>query len=712
MCELKFNEEREEMKKPVVFYSGNTVVRAGNIVCVRGEYFELNWTASITDGVNAEPVELQQLNRQSFKFQIPKNFQDGVYTLQLCGEECLTLTLNAPKVRWMQGNQGETGTADGWIRMQGECLRVTNDAKLYAEFTSCDGAVTRMEPQRVYDDYSVGFSLEGMAEGEYRVAYYNGFASCDCGAFTVASSVESSWGKEVYNVQEYGVPKDVVTDCTEALISLLERVKREGGGIVYFPRGRYRLTGGFHIPQGVILRGDGYERSQIFWTDEWHEMRVLEDGKEHWMPTPLPEVMITADGNFAIEGLEFAAARIGRLFQLGTSEKPVKNVRIENVRVNANAFAGGHLHARHGQYNYIGRCEVLKETMMDKSDMFSIFGSNITIKDCKFLWSGRMFNFGGNMDHLLIQNVIFGGATAVDDWMPIGTLDHAILEDSEIHEWTCGCGGNNIYMARMKIQDVVDNNREAFTTDITAGIDYHGPAKMDGLSFTFPEEIEMEKAKPGSVLCILSGTGAGQFRTVKEVQGQTVTIDEPFLVTPDEQSHLTVNYMFRNWYFTDITLDNGGSLQFYTAQGNTVVDGMKITRSGGVKGFGQRVYSSVANNWYNSYINNTFSDGNYYHMGGWYIDQNLPGSSFLCTNARNITDEPINLCCTIRGNDMRDNTLIYIDDAVGGGICDAVVESNHSADCRCGIYIGGSPERLLLSENSFERVDQEICYKA
>ena len=33
------------MKKPAVFYSGNTVVRAGNIAGVQGEYLDQEWNA-------------------------------------------------------------------------------------------------------------------------------------------------------------------------------------------------------------------------------------------------------------------------------------------------------------------------------------------------------------------------------------------------------------------------------------------------------------------------------------------------------------------------------------------------------------------------------------------------------------------------------------------------------------------------------------------
>lgn len=692
-------------KKPMIFHVQNTVLRPGDSVCVRGEWLDGISSAELSDGVKTRALELLQHGRQSFKFAIPEELREGMFTLTLKfdGGE-LTRFLNAPVVRWVQGDEGAFATPDGWVRVIGECLRVRKDA---SPSLTIDGK--KLSPSRVYDDYSVGFELSGLTAGERSAVYSNGFAECDV-TVKVAESPEKAWPKKVYNVLDEGLTDDTVTDCTEPLKALLEKVGKEGGGIVYFPSGRYHLTGCFHIPRNTVLRGDGFTKSQIFWTDEWHEERVLEDGKKHFMPTELPKVMITGDGDFAIEDLDFAASRIGGLINAGTPENPADNIRIDRVRVMANSFAGSWLHARHGQYNYIGRCEVLKETMMDQTDMLKLCGSNIKVRGCDFLWSGRPFSFSGGMNYPLIQSTKFGGATAVDDWLPFGTLNNAIIEDCEIHEWTSGFGGNNIYFARTIMKDVVDNNREAFTTDIASGINYHGTAEINGCDFIFPKDVDMAKARVGSILCVLSGTGAGQWRKVAAVDGHRVTVEAPFDAQPDETSHLTVNSMFSNWYFVGIRLDNGGSLQFYTAQANTVVDGMKITRSGGVKCYGHYVYKGIGNNWYNSIVNNEISDGNYYHMGGWYFNKELPASSFLCASGTG-GDDTLNIGCTIRGNRLTEHSMIYIEATGESGFTDLLIDNNEIIDGRCGVYISGKPKDMLMTRNRFEDLKQDVIYR-
>ncbi|MBO5197876.1 MAG: hypothetical protein J6B85_05060 [Lachnospiraceae bacterium] len=718
------------MRKPAVFYSGNTVVRAGNMVGVRGEYLDQNWKAVLTDGTIQQEIPLLQQNRQSFKFQIPEAFAEGIYTLSLIGDEPLTIVLNEPKVRWMQGDEGETATPNGWVRLQGECLRINVDASPYLELTAEDGSITRLLPERIYDDYSVGFEMNGLKEGSYQAVYSNGYAAGECGTLKIAPSPEEAWGKNIYNVTEYGLSNESVLDCTEALRALLEKAGAEGGGVLYFPRGRYHLTGCFHIPAGVILRGDGYRYTQLFWTDEWRGEGIHENGRsKEWYPTLLPEVMITADSDFAIENLEFAAGRIGRLLRAGTAEKPAKNVRIDNVRVHVNAFAG--INGRHHQNQYWA---ILKETWHiwneEEHDMLGIQGSNIKIRGCHFNWSGRLTSYGYHMEYLLMQNLYVGNMSSVRYWMPIGELNKAIIEDNEVCNWDVGCGGENIYMSRMNIHDTTCGDKEAFTTDIAVGIEYHGPAVIeeDGISFTFPDHVNMAKAQVGSKLCILSGTGAGQFRYVTKVEGHTVTIAEPFAAAPDATSHLTVNQMFWNWYFTNFTIDNCGMLQMYVAQGNTVVDGMKLTRSAGIKPYGQLTYKGVQNNWYNSVINCTLSEGNCFHGDGWFdyhdnpdnvedwqtinrreVAHRVPGYSFLYVIGR--CDELINLCCTVRGNVLRDECLLYVRSAAPGSVSDLILDANHSEDCRCGIYIEGEPERLLLSGNTSERVHEPIHYQ-
>ncbi len=704
------------MNRPVIFYAGNTVVYAGDAVGVRGEYLDGITGATLSDGVQKKPIELLQQNRQSFKFTIPEDFVKGVYTLELAGEHPITLTLNAPKVSWMQGDEGGISTGKGWVRLQGECLRITEDKTPCLTLKSADGTETVLAPEKIYDDYSVKFSTCGLADGAYQAVYCNGYAAAECGVLTVAPSPEASWGQKVYNVTEYGLSEESVEDCTQPLRDLLAKVGQEGGGVLYFPRGRYHLTGTFRIPAGVTLRGDGYRYTQIFWTDEWRGKGLHENGRScAWMPLPLPEYMITADSDIAFENLEFAAGRIGRLLRVGTEENPGKNVRISDVRINVNAFLD--INGRHHQNTYT---EVLRQVWSingPEYDMLDIHGDNVKITGCHFNWSGRITRYGNHLSHLLIQNTHFGNVASARKWLPLGTMNCAIIEDCEAFDWDVGCGGDNVYMSRMNIHDTTTGDKEAFTTDIAGGITYHGTVEMsaDGLAFTFPEEVDMKRAKLGMKLCILSGQGAGQFRGVNKIEGQTCFIESPFEVWPDAESHLTVNELHWNWYFTNFTIDNCGMLQFYTAQGNTVVDGMKLTRSSGIKPYGQLTYGAVQNNWYNSIIRCEIAECNVFHKDGWmdYHDgagkaQRLPGYSFLYIVGR--CSELISLSCTVRGNLIKDNGLLFVCSNAPGSISDLILDKNHSEDCRCGICIEGAPERLLMARNTCKNVKEPILY--
>lgn len=69
------------------------------------------------------------------------------------------------------------------------------------------------------------------------------------------------------------------------------------------------------------------------------------------------------------------------------------------------------------------------------------------------------------------------------------------------------------------------------------------------------------------------------------------------------------------------------------------------------------------------------------------------------------------MCCMVRGNRLRDDCLLYLYSAGDGSVSDAVLDENYSSDCRCGIYVEGNPERMLLSENTCERVEEDIHYQ-
>ena len=59
-----------------------------------------------------------------------------------------------------------------------------------------------------------------------------------------------------YNAKDYGADANGNQDNTEIFQKLLNKTYELGGGIVYVPSGRYKVTGTLKIPKGVTLRGD------------------------------------------------------------------------------------------------------------------------------------------------------------------------------------------------------------------------------------------------------------------------------------------------------------------------------------------------------------------------------------------------------------------------------------------------------------------------
>jgi hypothetical protein len=76
-----------------------------------------------------------------------------------------------------------------------------------------------------------------------------------------------------------------VKDDTAALQSALDEASKAGGGVIHFPRGRYRLSEGLTISRHTVLRGETRERTALCWTD---------------LPSP-PEALLLGTNSFGIE---------------------------------------------------------------------------------------------------------------------------------------------------------------------------------------------------------------------------------------------------------------------------------------------------------------------------------------------------------------------------------------------------------------------------
>ncbi|MEQ4481912.1 glycoside hydrolase family 55 protein [Cohnella silvisoli] len=59
-----------------------------------------------------------------------------------------------------------------------------------------------------------------------------------------------------YNAKDFGAKGDGASDDTQAVQDALDAAGNAGGGVVFVPSGRYKISGNLIIPTGVTLRGD------------------------------------------------------------------------------------------------------------------------------------------------------------------------------------------------------------------------------------------------------------------------------------------------------------------------------------------------------------------------------------------------------------------------------------------------------------------------
>ena len=130
---------------------------------------------------NGREVKAIQPDEISIKFTIPDDMEAGMYAFRVSNAVeagasrtprrwwSRTILLNRPTPLWLQGDQGETASPGGWIRILGYCLASKSDATT----VQLEG----MPPVKAKEanPYSLLVELpKDMKEGEYRVRVHTG----------------------------------------------------------------------------------------------------------------------------------------------------------------------------------------------------------------------------------------------------------------------------------------------------------------------------------------------------------------------------------------------------------------------------------------------------------------------------------------------------------------------------------------------------------
>ena len=652
-------------------------------------------------------VDLLMQNRQSVKFIIPSNFQDGVYSVRLTDKNKQTndFYVNIPMVNWAISEEGLKATIGDYLRIQGKNLLRAGVAG-QAVLISSDGKnVIRVKVEKAFDDYSVSVNIPANTPaGDYHLYYHNGRGGTSAWSeplkIAVVAKTACLWDKKIFNVKDFGAKGDGENNETAAFRAALEAAGQYGGGTIFVPRGRYMLTGELILSPYTMLKGESKELTHIFWNPL------------NWDTNELPNSLISGTHHFAVKDLVLWASRAWGIIMLTGPVNEQGNITLENLVVRQSSVLGGMVYqvkvnrdiveaetnSRWTKTGIILRGENLKVRNCDfnSSGMYTFFAVSGFIQNCKFERNGT----GINQPYMLVhpKGLIFEDCYKHPD----GYGYAASIDESR-----------NMYEARNVIPFNYTNDREAMTFDGGSGAYAGKIGSANGKTITLPVGAStyqwIANKWIGGGLYIIEGKGTGQFRRITRHTLASIELDYPFLVQPDSTSVISITTVRKNFFYVNNEVTDAGAYQFYGSAQNCVISGLKMRRCNGIVGRGSLLYHGKQPNWYIDIVNCEFREGLYSH---WFGIDDRGHSGFQNINLIGAGGSGMNIGTLIRRNKL--NEFTYIRTSPGASpnaVTDVIIEDNSFNIAKTAIFLGGSASHtsnVLIHNNHYKDVEKQV----
>ncbi len=695
---------------PVVFWASSPV-RPGEVAMLIGEGFgaapKVTVAVAADDGGavgRPQPAEVMQGDDQAVKFVVPAGLAAGVHQYRVQGADgAVTGWLNRPALWWAQGDQGPAATPGGWLRLFGVGLG-QEAAKAAISLT---GPVTR-RLVAVGGSYALRAELPAdLPPGDYRVTCHRGQGG-QAGwseAVTVSVTATRPWPTAVINVKDCGASGDGRRDDLVPVREALAKAAAAGGGVVYFPRGRYWLTDALVIPRFTVLRGERTDLVNLAFADL----------------AKAPEALLRGSNSFAIEHLTVYASRHQHVISSDIGAKPENgDVHLRGVRVRANTYRG------HQETKEIDeRFRAAQRLSTGGGDTVRLSGRNLSITGCDLYGSGRSLFLHRARGALVSGNKLYNGRWG---WYCFEGSQGLIFEQNSLIgadlQSTGGGLANystpaseHIYYAENGLDLMHGWDREAMTTDAGGGAYLGGVAAVAGTETTLAADpTPAGRDWAGAGIFILDGKGRGQHRRIAKLDGRRVTCDRPWDLAPDATSTVTITMFHGRYLFVGNSFtDSGVALQLYGMVCEVVADGNRSCRTGGFHNFGMQ-YHGIQPSWYVQWLNNEITEGNVYRSGhDNYLQSGEAHLGIFALPPGPAFKNVLTLGCVARGNRLRNNAHL----AVGGTdpynpaftlptTQEVVVEGNEITDTEFGIFVRRAARGVVLRNNRCERVTEPV----
>ena len=726
---------------PVVFWASDPI-GPGQMAVVRGEGLGDHPTvelARLSDDAAAMPnagpfqwlgkgqtLDVVQPNDRSVKFVVPSDMKPGIFAYRITGPAGAAAgRLNRPTIWWAQGNLGLKATPGGWVRLFGKNLKAGNGDVGAKTTVVLQGRQTVTLAAEEADCYAVSIAVpKDLPVGEYKAFVHTGAGGSAGWSESVKVQVANAptWPQTVFNVRDFGAQGDGGADATPAVEAALKKAEENGGGIVYFPRGRYKLNATLNIPANTVLRGERTDLTQLFWGD----------GRDGWRRTPTDRFpcVIRGTHDFGIEDIMLWFVNADNGIVADQDGQAAGNVFLRRVRMQWLLYAG---------YITIEQAnEIFKRTATDggagaKGALLRLGGQNVEITECDLESSGSV---------LWLCNA--RGACVTKNRFRIGRLGYCFVHGGErlIFENNAFAGADNmarsamffsshlrapvvsrVYFAHNRLSNIWGWDRECMSTDGASGQYFGSLASATPTVLTLPAAQSWKPSQlAGHTLYIVGGRGKGQFRRVKDNTETTVTVEQPFDVPPDSTSTVGINHTMDRFLVIDNDYENVRiAFQFYGTGMESIVAHNRAARSGGFWSHASHYAGPPAKGaqpqFYIQYLDNHITEGNHVHAApsGY---QYGGGDSAIGVGAHPSTNadgsqwrHPMAIGFVIRGNRLDSNARIRViasQNVAEPLLEDAVVEGNHIARSDWGIDVSAKCERVALRNNTFDNVRRPL----
>ncbi|MEY4299359.1 MAG: hypothetical protein RIR25_595, partial [Verrucomicrobiota bacterium] len=575
--------------KPVVIWASDPV-RGGESVMVRGDGFGDLATVDISllrAGKSGEwtAAEVLQQTASTLKFALPDDIGDGIISFRITknAETSATALLNAPKIWWMQGDETETATPGGWLRLFGLNLQLHPGAKLSLRFGEANISLV---PAAI-DEFALRFGVPAdIPPGEYEVVWQNGLehpaAQVSAGRIRIAP--RPAVPEQTFDVTKFGaiptepgylqyttaMKSDEQVDSTDAVQRALDAAGNAGGGVVQFPRGVFVLSRGLDVPLNVTLRGAGSGLTVLSYVDDllprqertkklyWGAKQVEPIKGAEFEPHPY---LIRGEGHFTVEDLAIYAVNhhAGIQSELPVNSPNAGHVTIRRVLMRLDRFINNDKTDRH----YSDAEDVFLKRWHDKrrTGAIDVGGPNIQITDCDIYSSLQVLMLNGSSGYIArnrfsavprhwtvfgrrTQKVIFEENDCADGGVSLNSVHDMVTNDGKTR--IPSIYSREIYIARNAMKDSYRGDRDGgFNSDFHAPVGiYTGyVASCDGTKIELPAETQdpdFAKKWQGAVVVVLDGKGAGQYRSLTGGSSKTLLVDRPWDVPLDSTSFISV----------------------------------------------------------------------------------------------------------------------------------------------------------------------------